>query len=514
MSRFGSLADAPASFRLVGARLIDPASVTDASGDLAVVDGVIAAPADAPATLPAFDASGLVVTPGFCDLGAQAGEAGVDDLARAAARGGWTSVCVASSAALPLTSAAEVQSVAGMRSSARLRPIAALTGGAEEHLAELGALAEAGAVAIGDAVSRSAALTRAALLYLAPLGLPLVVRPEEPTLAAGTLVRAGAVSSRLGLPGWPPSAELTVVERDLALAAETGGRVHFAHLSTAASVEAVRRARGAGVAATCSVTPHHLALTDRWVAGERRFAWEEPPTSADAAPAIHEALAYDPTCRVRPPLPSSADAAALRAALADGTVDAIATDRTPLPLQRTLVEFAGAEPGMIGLETALSLGLAAVAAGELSLVALLSAMSARPAALIGERRSLAPGTVADLVAFEPAATWRVERETLASVHANTPLLGRQLPGLVRLTVAEGRITYDDLLHARSLREEGGCGQGLSRRRVTHLHAGGRLPRRTLPGAYAPLTGRNRGPRMRAGARYGTIRSPHPSSRSE
>lgn len=445
MSRFGSQSDASASFRLAGARLIDPAAGSDASGDLAVVDGVIVPAADAPPTLPAVDAAGLVVTPGFCDLRAEAGEAGLDDLARAAARGGWTSVCVAPSAALPLTSAAEVREIAGISSCTRLRPIAALTAGADERFAELGTLAEAGAVAIGDAVSRSAALTRAALLYLAPLGLPLVVRPEEPTLAAGTLMRAGAVSSRLGLPGWPASAELTMVERDLALAAETGGLVHFAHLSTAGAIEAVTRARRDGVAATCSVTPHHLALTDRWVAGERRFAWDEEPTRAP--PNLDEALAYDGACRVRPPMPSSTDAAALRAAVADGTVDAIATDHTPLPLQRKLVEFAAAEPGMIGLETALSLGLAAIAAGELSLTALLAAMSLRPAALIGERRSLAPGTVADLVAFDPDATWTVARETLASVHANTPLLGRELPGVVRLTVAEGRITYDDLLRA-------------------------------------------------------------------
>ncbi len=446
MSRFGSLADAPASFRLVGVRQIDPAAGTDAVRDLVVVDGVIASSGDAPTDLPALDGGGLLVTPGFCDLGAQAGEAGRDDLARAAARGGWTSVCVASSAALPLTSAAEVREIAGARSSARLRPVAALTDDADEQLAELGALADAGAVAVGDARSRSAALTRAALLYLAPLGLPLVVRPEEPTLAAGTLMRAGLVSSRLGLPGWPPSAELTMVERDLALAAETGGRIHFAHLSTGAAVEAVARARRDGVAATCSVTPHHVALTDRWVAGERRFAWDEE-ASTSGAPAVDEEVAYDAACRVRPPLASAADSAALRAAIAKGRVDAIATDHTPLPLQRKLVEFAAAEPGMIGLETALSLGLAAVSAGQLSLVALLAAMSVRPAAMIGERRSLTAGTVADLVAFDPAATWCVERAALASVHANTSLLGRKLPGVVRLTVAEGRITYDDLLRA-------------------------------------------------------------------
>ena len=251
-------------------------------------------------------------------------------------------------------------------------------------------------------------------------------------------MRAGPTASRLGLAGWPPSAELTVVERDIALAAETGARLHLTHLSTGAALEAVRRARARGLPVTCDVTPHHLAMTDAWVAGSRQFAWEDGP--ADGEP-LDPDRAYDGRCRVNPPLASREDALALLAGLADGSVDAIATDHAPHPPQRKLVPFDDAAPGLIGLETALSLGLAAVAAGRLELATLVAALSIRPAEIIGERRSLALGQAADLVVFDPEARWRVEASALASASSNTPLLGMELPGVVRMTVADGRITY-------------------------------------------------------------------------
>jgi dihydroorotase len=227
------------------------------------------------------------------------------------------------------------------------------------------------------------------------------------------------------------------------LAAETGGRVHLTHLSTAAGLDAVRRAKDGGLNVTCDVTPHHLALTDAWVAGDRHFTWEEPAFDPFAGP-LDDALAYDARCRVNPPLSSRADALALLAGLADETIDAIATDHAPHPSERKLVEFGAAAPGMIGLETALSLGLAAVDAGCLSLPQLLAALSSRPAALIGEKRSLEPGTRADLAVFDASARWTLREDALASRSANTPLLGRELPGVVRLTLADGRITYDDI----------------------------------------------------------------------
>ena len=451
MPRFGSLGDPPVSLVLTGARVVDPGDGTDEVRDLAVLDGVLADAADAPTAVPRIDASGWVVAPAFCDLHAHLREPGgepaetISSGTRAAAHGGYATVCAMPNTDPPLdepSRVAWVQSCAA-DAAARVRVIGAATvGRAGERPAPLGELAGMGVVGFSDdgATLPSAALARAVLAYLAPLGVPLVEHAEEPTLAAGALMRAGAVATRLGLAGWPPSAELTIVERDIALAAETGARLHLTHLSTAAALEAVRRAKERGLPVTCDVTPHHLALTDAWVAGDRAFAWEEPAT-ADGA--LDPARAYDGRCRVNPPLPRREDALALLAGVADGTVDAIATDHAPHPPERKAVEFGAALPGMIGLETALGIGLEAVAGGRLELAALVAAMATRPAALIGEGRGLRPGQPADLVAFEPERRWTVDEGALASNSANTPLLERQLPGVVRLTVAGGRVTYAD-----------------------------------------------------------------------
>jgi dihydroorotase len=439
-----------ASFLLAGARLVDPSSGTDVVADLAVVDGMLAEPSP---HLRRLDGRGLVVAPGLCDLRASLAPdlddaAAVADLARSAARGGYTTVCLASSPEGPFDDPARVAHLRalGAAGGIRVRVVGAMTrGGAGEQLADLRALADASMAGVSDGAIRSAALTRAALLYLAPLELPLIVRAQEPSLAGGALVRTGRVSTRLGLSGWPPSAEVVVVERDLALAAETGGWVHFSRISTAGALDGVRRARSNGVRVTCDVATSHLSLWDGWVAGDRRFAWEVADDGGPFARALDPDLAYDAACRTDPPLPSLTDARALLAGVADGTVDALVSDHTPQPPQRKLVEFAGAAPGMIGLQTSLSLGLAAVEAGAMELPALLAALSSRPAALVGERRTLTIGSRADLVVFDPVARWVVEREALESVHANTPLLGRELPGVVRLTIADGRITHDDLL---------------------------------------------------------------------
>ncbi len=454
MARFGRLTDAPASFLLTGARLVDPSSETDTVADLAVVDGVVVRPNDAPATLARLSGDSLVVTPGFCDLHTHLREPGdesaetVESGSRAAAHGGFTTVCAMPNTDPPLDEAARVAFVRalGVEAACRVRIVGAVSRGRRgERLANLAELADAGVVGFSDdgqAVA-SAALARSALTYLAPLGLPLIEHCEEPSLAGGAVMRGGAMASRLGLGGWPASAELTIVERDIVLAEETGGWVHFTHLSTGVALAAVRRARARRIHVTCDVTPHHLTLTDAWVAGDRRFAWDGPDFDPFAEP-LDESLAYDGHCRVNPPLPALADALALLAGVADGTIDAIATDHAPHSPERKLVEFGAAAPGMIGLETALSLGLAAVEAGCLTLTRLVAALSVRPAALIGEDRSLAPGTAADLVVFDPSARWTVNEDVLASRSANTPLLGRELSGVVRLTVAGGRITYDDL----------------------------------------------------------------------
>jgi dihydroorotase len=457
MGRFGSLTDAPASFVLAGVHVIDPASGTDGVRDLVVVDGIIRDAPPPPGT-PHIDATGLVAAPGFCDLhthlrvpGDEAAET-IWSGTRAAAHGGFTTVCAMPNTDPPLDDPLRVRGLLAEAATAacRVRVVAAATRGrAGEHLTDHGALAAAGAIGFSDdgAALPTAAMARRALTYLAPLGRPLIEHAEDPSLAGGTVMRGGPIATRLGLGGSPASAEVAVVERDLAQAAETGGWVHFTHLSTAAALEPIRAARARGVRVTCDVTPHHLALTDAWVAGDRHFAWEERngngAGAGGATSGLDAALAYDGTCRVNPPLGTAQDARALMAALADGTIDAIATDHAPHPPERKSVPFAEAAPGLIGLETALGIGLAAVRAGQLELATLVGALSTRPAALIGETRSLAADEVADLVVFDPGREWRVERASLASASVNTPLLGRELPGVVRLTVADGRVTYDD-----------------------------------------------------------------------
>jgi dihydroorotase len=440
--RFGRLTDPPASFVLAGARVVDPEGGSDSIRDLAVRDGTIVAGTDT--ELERIDGTGLVVTPGFCDLHVHLREPGTDGEtvasgARAAAAGGFTTVCAMPNTDPPLDDAAAVGRVVGAArdASCRVRVIGAATQGrAGERPSDLAALRGAGAIGVSDdgAAVGDEELTREILEALAGLGIPLIEHAEDAALAGHGVMRAGLTATRLGLNPWPPQAELRFVERDLRLAAKTGSRLHLTHLSTAAAIDAVRRAKHDGVAVSCDVTPHHLAMTDAWVGGVRCFSWDGDGDATDAS-AFHGAT------RVNPPLPSRADALALMAGVADGTVDAIATDHAPHPPHRKAVPFAEAAPGIVGLETALSIGLAAVEAGRLQLGRLVAALSIGPAAVIGEPRSLAPGTVADLVAFDPARRWRVEPSSLASASANTPLLGMELPGVVRLTVADGRVTY-------------------------------------------------------------------------
>ena len=442
---FGRLTDPPASLLLAGVRIVDPSDGTDAVGDLAIVDGRIVAAGEVPPSAERIDGHGLIAAPGLCDLhvhlrdpGDPAGET-IASGTRAAARGGFTTVCAMPNTDPPVDTGEAVADILDRSQNAacRVRVIGAVTAGrAGEALADLEPMAEAGAIGFSDdGASVPEAVVRDALDRLRALGLPLIEHAEDPSLAANGVMRAGDVAARLGLRPWTPAAELEIVERDLARAEAGGVRLHLTHLSSAASIEAVRRARARGMAVTCDVTPHHLALTERWVAGDRRFAWEEE------APLATNARAYDGSCRVNPPLTTRGDALALLEAVADGTVDAIATDHAPHAAHRKLVPFDEAAPGLIGLETALALGLAAVEAGRLSLMALLGALSTRPAAIVGEPRGLRAGSVADLVVFDPIARWRVEAATLASASSNTPLLGLELPGVVRLTVSGGRLTY-------------------------------------------------------------------------
>jgi len=453
MSRFGSLGDPPATLLLSGARLIDPAAGADEVRDLAILDGRLADPRSLPPGAERIDAAGLVVAPGLCDLHTHLREPGmeraetIESGARAAAHGGFTTICAMPNTDPALDRPDRVAWVQDRARSAacRVRVVAAATQGrGGQEIVDAGELAAAGIAGVSDdgvAVASEEAV-RDLLTRLGPLGLPLIEHAEDSAAAGGAVMRAGYTSTRLGLAGWPAIAEMSTVERDIRLAAETGGWVHVTHVSTAGALDAIREAKGRGIRVTCDVTPHHLALTDAWVGGWRTFSWRVPAEDPFMTP-LDAALAYDSACRVNPPLSPRADALALLAGVADGTIDAIATDHAPHPRERKAVEFGAAAPGMIGLETALSLGLAAVAAGSLGLTRLLEALSTGPAKLIGEARSLTEGSVADLVVFDPARPWRVEASALASKSSNTPLLGMELPGVVRLTVAGGRVTYRD-----------------------------------------------------------------------
>jgi len=443
---FGHLTDAPATLLVAGVRVIDPASGTDEVRDVGLRDGLLVDPASIPADAERIDGHGLVMAPGFVDLHAhlrEPGGEGAETIAsgtRAAAHGGFTTLCAMPNTEPALDDATRVGWVTerSADASCRVRVIGAVTRGrAGESLADLRAMRGAGVVAASDdGASVPAALLREAMTALAALDLPFIEHAEDASLAAGSMMRDGRAATRLGLAGWPAEAEATIVERDIERATETAVRLHLTHLSTRRAVELVREAKGRGAAVTADVTPHHIALTDAWVTGSRRFAWEEGNGHAGLTES-----AYDGNCRVNPPLSSRDDALALLEGVRDGTIDAIASDHAPHPAERKLVPFGKAAPGLIGLETALSLGLLAVQDGQLELMTLLAALSSRPAALIGEDRHMELGATADLVLFDPAARWRVEKSTLASRSSNTPLMGMELPGVVRLTVADGRVTY-------------------------------------------------------------------------
>lgn len=441
--------------------VVDPSSGREGPGEIVVRDGILEAVtwlegADADGV----DATGVVVAPGFIDLHAHLREPGNEDAETvasglaAAAHGGFTTVC-----AMPNTTPAldEPGVLAAIRGAAATSgsPVellahgAVTVGRAGETLAALGELADAGVVGFSDDGSpvRSAQILRNALAYAGALGLPVVDHPEDATQTDGAEANDGIVATVLGLSGWPASAEEAAVARDLAILADVrgdvpGARLHLTHVSTAGALELVRRARAAGLPVTCDVTPHHLALTDEWVAGARRFAWE---AGADGDPWRDEAIVASPyasSLRVNPPLRSPSDALACLAALAAGTADAIATDHAPHTEVDKAVEFGLAANGICGIETALGLVLAAVEAGELTLARAVAALTVGPAGVIGRSRGLVEGEAADIVVFDRSERWSVAADALLSKGKNTPLLGMELAGRVLLTMARGRVAYE------------------------------------------------------------------------
>ena len=443
---------------------VDPASGREGPADLVIRDGRIDGLMWLEGTdADGIDANGVVVAPGFIDLHAHLREPGNEDAETvasglaAAAHGGFTTVC-----AMPNTEPAldEPGVLAFVRAAAaasgspvELLAYGAVTAGrAGEQLAALGELGDAGVVGFSDdgAPVRSATILRNALAYAGSAGLPVVDHAEDASATQGAEANDGFVATVLGLRGWPASAEASAVARDLAILADVvrdvpGARLHLTHLSTASALDLVRAAKAAGLPVTCDVTPHHLALTDEWLAGARRWAWD---ASGDPwGDGALEAQPFDPSLRVNPPLRSAEDAAAVLAALLDGTADAVATDHAPHTEVDKAVEFGYAANGISGIETALGLLLAAVDAGRLPLARAVAGLTVGPAAVLGarwrrERPGLTEGVVADLVVFDRGDRWTVSPDVLLSRGKNSPLRGRSVSGRVLLTVAGGRIAYE------------------------------------------------------------------------
>lgn len=416
-----------------GARIVDPVSGRIEVGDLLVADGRIADRGATAAGGQVIDAGGLVLIPGGVDIHVHLREPGREDEetiesgARAAIHGGFTTV-----ACMPNTEPALddqgairfVRSRAEEAGLARVYPIGAITKGREgKRLTEFGEMVGAGAVAFsddGDSVA-DAGLLRRAFEYARMFGSPLISHCEEKSLSAGGVINEGRMSTRLGLRGWPAVAEEVIIARDIALAEYTGGRLHVAHVSSAGGVDLVRRAKARGARVTAETTPHYLTLTEDDLSG------------------------YDTRYKVNPPIRTAADREALIAGLADGTLDAIASDHAPHADFEKEIEFDRAPFGLVGLETTLGLVMEELVRKErLSLAAAIERLTAGPARALGlPHGTLAPGAAADLTLFDPEAAWRVDPAEFRSLSRNSPFAGRTLHGRVAVVIVGGEVRFRD-----------------------------------------------------------------------
>jgi dihydroorotase len=418
---------------IAGARLLDPATGLDAPGDLLLDRGAILDHGPGlgrPESTELVDADGLCLAPGLVDMRAALGEPGAEhretiaSAAQAAAAGGITTLCALPDTDPALDDPALVQFV--LRRGAEtgcitLLPYAAATKRCEgKEMAEYGLLREAGAVAFTDGARAvgSARVMRLALSYARAFGAFIVQHPEEPGLAAGGAATEGELATRLGLPGIPAAAEAMLVARDIALARITGGHVHFAHVSTAAALDLIRAAKAEGLHVTCDTAPPYFDLNETAIGDWRSYA------------------------KLSPPLRPEADRLAVVAALADGTIDAIASDHQPRDADDKRLPFVQAEAGGAGLATLLAVTLARVHAGDLPLLAALDLLTARPAKLLGlPVGRLAKGAPADLVLFDPERAWQVKAGQLPGKAQNSPFDGRALEGRVVGTWKAGRRVF-------------------------------------------------------------------------
>jgi dihydroorotase len=422
---------------LKGGRVLDPDRGVDEHLDLALEDGRVAQIGKrlAARSGTTVDLSGLVVTPGFIDLHTHLREPGREDKetiatgTRAAAAGGFTAVC-----AMPNTEPVNdhagitraILEKARTEGTVRVYPIGAITKGSKgEEIAEYGDLREAGCVAVSDDGKpvASARMMRRALEYAKAYGLTVIDHCEEPTLSHGASMNEGPVSTVIGVRGVPAVGEAIMVERDVLLAELVGGKVHIAHLSAAASVDAVRRGKARGVRVTAEVTPHHLLLTD-WAVKDS---------------------GYDASTKMNPPLRAEADRQAVIEGLRDGTIDCIATDHAPHTVDDKKVEFDQAAFGIVGLETAVSLCLdRLVAPGLIALGRLVVLLSSSPARVLGlPGGTLEVGAPADVTVLDLQTRRKVEPAHFASKGRNTPFGGWTLQGAPVMTIVGGRIAWQE-----------------------------------------------------------------------
>jgi dihydroorotase len=454
-----------ASVLIRGGRIVDPGQGIDqidnlliASGRIVRLGGEISTVAPSPDRIGTkqsriVDASRLVICPGFVDLHCHLREPGFEEKetiatgTRAAARGGFITVCCMPNTSPPLDSlsvVARVKRKASKESLIAVLPIGCVTKGRKgAELADMAELAKAGVVGFsddGDPVA-SSLLMRRALGYSRELGLPVIDHCEDKSLSDNGVMNEGAMSSRLGLRGIPSAAEEVMVARDLILAKLTRGRLHIAHVSTGASVELIRRAKEEGVSVTAEATPHHLTLTEERVTGK----------SARKA--------FDTDFKVNPPLRTAEDVEALIAGLSDGVIDAIATDHAPHTMADKNCGPETAAFGISGFETAFGCVMSLVHTKEISLTQLISKLTCEPARVIGkdgEIGTLRVGAPANIAILDLDREWVVDSRDFASKGKNTPFDGYRFRGKVMATIADGRIVYldDSLVIARSRDKNG------------------------------------------------------------
>lgn len=422
----------------LNARLLDPASGLDALGGLLTKGAEITdigphlLNGGIPEDAESIDCGGKCLAPGLVDMRVQLREPGhehketIESASQAASAGGITAMVCLPGTDPPIDDVSVVEFIARRAREVKATKIfcygAATKGLGGTELTEMGLMAETGAVAFTDGTKAiaDAQVMRRALLYARTFGLTIVQHPAEPALANAGVMNAGEIATRLGLSGIPPVAEVMMVERDLRLVELTGGRYHAAHISTGAAVEAIRRAKAGGLAVTCDTAPPYFTLNETAVGEYRTFA------------------------KIDPPLRNEADREAVVEGLADGTIDAIASDHAPHDQDSKRLPFAQAAFGVVGLETLLPLSLALHHKGVLPLLDLLANLTVRPAEILGlPLGRLAKGAPADLVLFDPDAPWRIDPDIFHSKSKNSPFEDMPVQGRALRTVVAGRTLYEN-----------------------------------------------------------------------